>query len=201
VTRLFLIRHGLTDAVGRTLAGRAPGFHLNAEGRAQAEAVAEALASAALAAVISSPLERTTETAGAIAARHGLQVEVAQELNEFDVGAWTGASFAAIDRDPHWRTFNDARSVTPAPGGESMLDVQRRAIDALLRMHRRFGTGAVAVVSHGDVIRAALVYFLGMPLDFFNRLDVAPGRISIVDLDVHAITVRQVNGDTVGPGA
>jgi len=201
VTRLFLIRHGLTDAVGRTLSGRAPGIHLNAEGRAQADAVAAALASTALAAVISSPLERTTETAAPIAARHGLQVELVQELTEFDVGAWTGVRFADLDRDPHWQKFNDARSLTPAPGGESMLDVQRRAIDALLGLHRRFGTRAVAVVSHGDVIRAALVYFLGMPLDLFNRLDVAPGKISIVDLDDHAITVRQVNGDTGAPAA
>lgn len=201
MTRLFLVRHGLTDAVGRTLVGRTPGIRLNTEGRAQANAAAAALASASLAAVISSPLERATETAAPIAARHGLLVEVVQELNEFDVGDWTGSSFADIDRDPHWRKFNDARSLTPAPGGESMLDVQRRVIDALLALRRRVNARAIAVVSHGDVIRAALVYFLGMPLDLFNRLDVAPAKISIVDLDDHAIVVRQVNGDTAQPAA
>ena len=82
-----------------------------------------------------------------------------------------------------------------------MLDVQRRVIDALLALRRRVNARAIAVVSHGDVIRAALVYFLGMPLDLFNRLDVAPAKISIVDLDDHAIVVRQVNGDTAQPAA
>ena len=199
MTRLLLIRHGMTDAVGRTLAGRQRGIHLNDAGRVQAAAAADALAAVSLAAVLSSPLERAMETASAVAGPHRLRVEVAEELNEFDTGAWTGAAFADLDWMREWQRFNDARSLAAAPGGESMIDVQRRVVAYLLGLRPRFPEHIVAAVSHGDVIRAALVYFLGMPIDLFARLDVAPGRISVVDLQDGTAIVRQVNGDTAGP--
>jgi probable phosphoglycerate mutase len=201
VTRLLLVRHGLTDAVGRTLAGVAPGIHLNAVGRSQAAAVADAFATVPLAAVISSPLERAVETATPIADRHRLQIELAPDLTEFCTGDWTGARFSELDADREWQRFNTVRSLTRAPRGESMLDVQRRAVDTLLALGRRFEHRTIAAVSHGDVIRAALVYFLGMPLDFYHRIDVAPGRISAVDVSEDGVVVRSVNGDSAPPAA
>lgn len=67
MNEVLLIRHGLTDAVGRAMMGRSPGVHLNGVGHAQAERLAERLRGTALAAIVSSPLERTRETAAPIA--------------------------------------------------------------------------------------------------------------------------------------
>jgi probable phosphoglycerate mutase len=150
-----------------------------------------------LTAVVASPLERTRQTAEPLARDHGLDVTVAPRFNEIDFGGWTGSAFADIDADPRWRRYNAARSLTPTPGGELMLEVQARALRALLDVRDRHDGGHVAVVSHGDVIRGLLMYLLGMPIDFVHRLDVAPARISIVDLSADAPRVLLVNGDSV----
>ena len=83
-----------------------------------------------------------------------------------------------------------------APGGELMLDVQQRAVAALLKIAATFPDGRVAAVSHGDVIRAALMYFLGIPLDLVHRFEVSPASVSIVTLDPNGPVVRRVNGDS-----
>src|SRR5262245_33169139 len=193
-TTFFLVRHGLTDHVGLALCGTAPGFHLNAEGRRQAEQAAEGLTAVQLDSVISSPLERATETARPIADRHGLSVEVVDGFIEFDVGEWTGETFTTLADNPEWQQFNTRRSITRPPGGELMVDVQQRALAALFGLCRRYPERAVAVVSHADVIRAVLLFFLGMPIDFYSRIEILPCSISILDLGDAQPLVRQING-------
>jgi probable phosphoglycerate mutase len=196
-TTFLLIRHGLTDAVGRVMMGRRPGVRLNAVGRAQAARLAETLRSTPLAAVVSSPLERTRETAEAIARPHGLAVEIADGLLEYEVGGWTGSTFADLDATAEWRRFNTLRSLTAPPDGELMIGVQQRAVAALLDLRAEYSSGIVAAVSHGDVIRALLLFFLGMPIDFLHRLEVSPATISIVTLGPGEPRVLQVNGDSM----
>jgi probable phosphoglycerate mutase len=186
MTTLLLIRHALCDSVGHSLAGRTPGVHLNATGRAQAAALAERLARVPLAGIYSSPLERTRETAEAIAARQAgapgrtVAVEVVPELLELDFGDWTGRTLAELDGDERWRAFNRFRSSTRIPGGELIVEVQARAVGALERLIQRHPAATVAVVSHGDVLRAMLAYYLGVPLDLMARLTVDPASVSIV---------------------
>jgi broad specificity phosphatase PhoE len=197
VTRFYLIRHGHTAAIDHHLAGRAEGTNLTDEGQRQVARMVAAMHGVPLAAVVSSPLERTRQTADPLARDHGLDVTVAPEFNEIDFGGWTGSTFAAIDADPRWRRYNAARSLTPAPGGELMIEVQVRALRALLDLRDRHDGGHVAVVSHGDVIRGLLMYLLGTPIDFVHRLDLAPARITIVDLSDDAPRILLVNGDSV----
>jgi len=196
VTTFLLVRHGQTDAIDHYLAGTAEGTTLNHTGRLQAERLAEALRAMPLAAVASSPLIRARETAEPIARAHGLDVEVVPAFGEFEFGAWNGLSFHALDLTPAWRQFNAVRSLSRPPQGELMLDVQQRAVSALLDIATARPDTSVVVVSHGDVIRAALMYFLGMPLDHVHRLDVSAASISIVTLDPNGPVVRQVNGDS-----
>jgi probable phosphoglycerate mutase len=196
MTTIVLIRHGMTGDVARALSGTAENIHLNEIGRAQAEATARQLTHLALAAVVSSPLDRARETAEPIAAQHGLAVEIVTALGEFEFGDWTGRTMTMLENDQGWRRFNTARSLTRPPAGELMLEVQGRAVAALLQLSKRFPEQTIAAVSHGDVIRSVLLYVLGMPLDFVHRLEVAPGRISILQLYPDAARVLQVNGDT-----
>jgi probable phosphoglycerate mutase len=197
MTRFYLIRHGHTAAIDQYLAGRASGTELTEEGQRQVERLVTRMHDVPLAAVVSSPLERTRQTADALARDHGLAVSVADELNEIDFGAWTGSTFAAIDRDERWRRYNTARAITAPLRGELMIEAQVRALKALLDLRDRNRGGTVAIVSHGDVIRGLLLYFLGMPVDFVHRLEVAPARISVVDLSEDDVRVVQINGDSV----
>ena len=121
-TTFLLIRHGLTDAVGRFVSGTAPGLHLNDEGRRQVEELGRRLAATPLDAIVSSPLGRTRETADAIARGRGAAVEIDDRFLEVDAGAWTGRTFAELDADPDWQRYSRDRSVTRPPGGEPMID-------------------------------------------------------------------------------
>lgn len=197
MTRFFLIRHALHDAVGKYLAGVAPGLHLNAVGRQQLERLVKVLHPVKFDAVVSSPLERTRETADPIAQDHGLDVALDERLIEYGIGEWTGRTFASLDPTPEWKRYNAVRSVSRAPGGEFMPEVQARALHALLDWRDRYPDGMVAVVSHGDVIRAVLLYMMGMPADFIHRLEVSPAGITMFDLGADWVRVIQVNGDTV----
>ena len=74
-----------------------------------------------------------------------------------------------------------------------MRQVQRRVVEALLEIGERHPDDGVVVVSHGDVLRAALVFALGMPLDFYGRIEVAQGSVSTVRIDRAGIRVIAVN--------
>jgi broad specificity phosphatase PhoE len=199
MTRFLLIRHGMTDAVGAVAWGTAPGLHLNDRGRAEIARLAELMKDVELTAVVSSPLERARETAAPLAAARNIEVEVMDAFTEFRIGGWTGRAFADLDQEPEWRRFNTFRSFSRPPAGELMLDVQQRAVSALFTLRDRYPRGSVAIVSHGDVIRAMLVFALGMPIDLFHRVEVSPARVSIVDLHDETAIVRQVNADTALP--
>ena len=91
MTTFYLVRHGVTDSIGRYLPGTAEGTPLTEAGQRQAEQIGAALRDIPVAAVVASPLTRTRQTAEAIARPHQLEVTVQPAFLEFDVGAWTGA--------------------------------------------------------------------------------------------------------------
>jgi len=194
MTTFLLIRHGLCDAVGQSIAGRSPGVYLNQAGKKQAARLAERLADLALAGLYSSPLERALETAHPIAVRHALQIQTLQGLNEIDFGEWTGKSLADLDQLSGWQTFNSFRSGSRIPGGENMAEVLARAvgeIDRLGQLHP--GPGLVAVVSHGEVLRTLLAHALGISLDLMQRLELSPASISILRMENHGPQVLLLN--------
>ena len=82
VITVLLIRHGRCDPVGRSIAGRSPGVHLDSAGRRQAGALAQAIAELPVVSVYSSPLERARETAAPLAEQLGLTVEIASGLDD-----------------------------------------------------------------------------------------------------------------------
>lgn len=191
-TVFHLVRHGSHDLLGRVLVGRGK-VSLSATGQAEAEAVAATLAGLGVAAVVCSPQDRARETAAPIAARCGLAVEVDSGLDELDLGEWTGARFGTLHGDARWRAFNTFRGSAPVPGGESMLAVQARAVETVLRLRAAYPDGAVALVSHADVIKALLVHFLAMPLDLMRRIEIAPASRSVLTLYAEDAVVQAVN--------
>jgi broad specificity phosphatase PhoE len=194
VTTFFLIRHAERTGDQDLLAGRTPGFHLTATGREQATKLARHLAAEPIRHVFSSPMERARETAEPLARQLGLVVEVLPAIHEIDSGQWTGQLFRELDAgDATWRRFNRVRSLTRIPGGESMVEVQARFINALLELHQTFPDDDIALVSHADPIKIALAAFLGAPLDFYDRLEIGLASVSEVALDHGGARVRRIN--------
>jgi probable phosphoglycerate mutase len=185
----YLVRHAAHDLLGRMLTGRRPDVALNESGRANAERLATRLARERPVAVLSSPLERCLETAKPIARACGASLEPSEALDEIDFGGWSGRSFEELGGDPAWAFWNASRGAARCPGGESMLEAQAR----IVRRLERLPAGDVVLVSHGDVIKAALCWALGLPLDFVHRMEIAPGSISAIELGQGAPLVRGVN--------
>ena len=193
MTIFLLIRHATTEMVGRAIAGWMPGEHLSAEGRRQAERFAERLGGARIAAIYSSPLERALETAAPLAERLGLTVQVREGAGEIHFGDWTGRELEELAPVPEWHRFNVYRSGTRIPGGETMLEVQARIAAELERLRHSHPHAAVAVVSHGDVIRAAVVHFAGMSLDLFDRIEIEPASVSVIAVGDYRPRILRLN--------
>jgi probable phosphoglycerate mutase len=174
------VRHGTTATTGKVLPGRARGLHLSEQGREEAAKAGEALSSLTVSALYASPLERTRETALAISERVGKPVIADRGLLECDFGAWTGESLAQLRKLPEWQTVQRWPSGFAFPGGESFVELQSRLTQTVGRICKDHPGEVVVAVSHADCIKVVLASVLGVHLDLFQRIVVAPCSISTV---------------------
>ena len=184
VTRIFLIRHGATVLTAEDRFAGATDVELSDEGRGQVRRLAERLSLIPVDAIYASPLGRTMDTAGILAAPHGKDVLARDGLKEISHGHWeqmtrkeVEAAYpdeaAAWDRDPY--------TYAP-PDGESGLAVTARALPALLDIVSRHEGKPVIVVSHKATIRLLLSSLLGFdPRRYRDNLDQDPAALNIVD--------------------
>ena len=176
-TIFHLVRHGAYALLDQALGGRDP-HPLSDAGRVQAEAIAAAMRTHAITAVVSSPVQRAIDTAAPTAAALGLRLQVDHAFTEIDFAAWTGASFDMLAGDPAWQRWNNFRSTSGVPGGETILAVQMRVISGLTQLAAAFPHGEVALFTHADVIKTALAHVLGSPLELMRRIEISAGSIS-----------------------
>jgi probable phosphomutase (TIGR03848 family) len=180
VTLLLLIRHGVTEATGVRLLGWTPGISLSPSGREQADAIASRLEAIPIAGIYSSPLDRCRETAAPLAVARGRDVVVREELGEVRYGSWTNRPLRQLARTKLWRRVQAVPSGVRFPGGESLLEVQARAIRGLEQICGEHPRRAVAVFSHADVIKLLVAHYAGAPMDLFQRLAIDPASISAI---------------------
>jgi probable phosphomutase (TIGR03848 family) len=185
VTLVLLVRHGLTATTGSVLTGWTPGIPLDDRGRRQAEALAARLAPVQLDAIISSPIERCRQTADAIAAA-GEGRPVVQEdvrVGECHYGDWTGQPLKRLAKEPLWRVVQVHPGAARFPGedGESITDMQHRAVSAVRDWNRQLGGDAAYLIcSHADVIKSIIADSLGMHIDMLQRIQVDPCSLTAI---------------------
>lgn len=184
MTTILLIRHAVNDFVKTgKLAGWTPGVHLNDEGKAQAMALGQRLAELPLAQIYASPIERTMQTAAAIAKHHPkLTVEVNTDIGEVRYGDWEGMAISDLQRRKMWNVVQEYPSRASFPNGETMRAVQVRIVNALESLARKHPDEMIALVFHADLIKMALAHYLGMHLDVFQRIVISPASISVMHL-------------------
>jgi len=181
-TFVFLIRHARAEYRPGRLYGWTPGVHLAPDGVEDAKRLAVRLEPVRFRAMYSSPLERCRETADAIVAGRGLDVRLLEGLGEVRYGRWQGRSFASLARTKLWRTVQLFPSQATFPGGESLRETQARGVEAIEQIRREHKSGAVAVVSHADMVKAIVAHYMGMHLDMFQRLAIAPASATVLAL-------------------
>jgi probable phosphoglycerate mutase len=125
-------------------------------------------------------LERAVETAEIIAAPHQLEVQIREGVGEARYGEWTGQSLKELSKQDAWRVVQFYPSGARFPGGEAIREMQTRAVAELDGIVTGHSSETVLVVSHCDVIKAALAHYVGLHLDLFQRLMVSPASLSVV---------------------
>lgn len=167
---ITFVRHGQTAANrGGLLQGRAD-VALTDLGREQAALVAAAIPSAPVR-VLASPLRRAVDTAGPIAERFDLDVEIDERLVELDYGEWDQRPIGEVTAE-EWKAWRADSSFAP-PCGESLDDVAARVDSFCAEMLG--AEGGVVAVSHVSPIKAAVTWALGagVPATWHLFLDLA----------------------------
>ena len=195
-TTFFFVRHAAHDNVGAFLAGRAAGVRLGLAGRAQAGRLAERMRRERFDAIHASPRERSQETAEAIAGACDIDpVTENDELDEIDFGGWSGKTFVELEDYADWRLWNADRQRAATPSGETMADVEGRVVSCMRKLVARHPEQGVVLVSHADVIKAAVCHVLGLEADAGARFDISPASITTVvagDWGARLLTLNEV---------
>lgn len=169
------------------------------EGRKQAEIAAEGLAHVEFDAIYSSPIDRTMETARAIADRQTAPVKVRKGLGEVEYGAWTNRSLKTLAKTKLWEQVQRFPSAARFPDGESLREVQSRAIAEIEKIVAEHPKGRVCCVSHGDVIRLIAAHYLGVHIDLYQRIVIGPASVSVISITPHGPYVIALNNCPLTP--
>jgi broad specificity phosphatase PhoE len=194
-TVLHLIRHGEVAGNERDRVYGDMEMDLSPRGVAQLEAMGEELAREPLRAVFASDLERARIGAAAIARPHGLEPRIDRDLREIFRGAWRGLTWGEIEarwpggpqrflREPATYRDND---------GETLADVDRRAVRAFERIVAIADGGVAAVVSHSWIVRSLIARVLDAPLESAMGLPVDTGSLQTIACDGAAWRLRCFN--------
>jgi broad specificity phosphatase PhoE len=180
-TRLYLLRHGATDAATGTLVGSTD-LPLSGQGLDRLTGVSEQLLGVDC--WYCSPMLRTLHTVD-ILTENGCNTENIihdPRLREIDFGDWELKTFSEISRaDPDavsaWSRYADFIF----PGGEAVQDFRQR-IEEMLSLFTTAGSDRIAVITHGGVIRTMICLTLGIPVQNYLLFDVQPASLTVLEI-------------------
>lgn len=181
--KLVLVRHCETVwNEQRRVQGAGSDIELSALGRSQVQKLARFLSSYAPTAIVSSPLKRALVTAQAVAAAHGLTVEVREGLREIDVGHLEGVELSSLNTSfsrllmELWQGGSER-----LPGGESFTELQERSWSAVEPLLAQDADDTLIVISHYFVTLAILFRALDLPIDYLTRFKIDLGSITTIE--------------------
>ena len=180
---VVLIRHAHSEAnAAGILSGRRPNIALSEKGRKQAQELTQRLGQIKVKELRVSPLQRCMETIDPWkSTRTRIRTVEDHGITEVDYGMWSGRTLRSLSREKLWKIVQENPSRVFFPDGEGMSNMQARAVDSMYTGLSSTGTGAVVMVSHGDVIKALVASNLGMRLDDFQRIIIDPASITVFD--------------------
>jgi broad specificity phosphatase PhoE len=180
-TSFLFLRHGESEAnIKGILAGRNSGVNLTAKGRDQISDLAQDLLARKIDLAFTSPLERTMQSSALFLATRNIPLTVDPAFVEMDYGSWSGKKLAILAKKKEWKIIQSDPERFTFPGGESFaaanIRIQNRLNELILKNPRQDKT--ILIVTHGDIIKMAMAYALGLPLQKFQNFRVDTASIS-----------------------
>ncbi|MEA5078285.1 MAG: histidine phosphatase family protein [Anaerolineaceae bacterium] len=179
---IYLVRHGQTDFIGKILCGNLPGIHLNDLGKKQAQASANYLSKLPIKAIYSSPMERARETASALAQISSAKINVQEFLREVNFGDFQGKESDFLLAHPVWQTFIKTPVEVTFPGGESVINAQKRiseGLDALSLQYQE--EDEIVCYAHCEILLLAVSACLNLSVNYMHRLTIHPASVTLVE--------------------
>ena len=184
---LLLVRHGETDwnRSGQIM-GEQP-IPLNQRGEGETKRLADLLRSRSIGAIYSSPVVRAQQTAEILASALQLPVRVDRGLTEINVGEWVGRFWRELTDDLVRKKFYSNPQDTRPPGGETLREVQTRAVSLVERAmaeaaHEGKENGALLFVSHADVVRGIIAHYLRWDLQTIRQVRIDHASLTALNV-------------------
>ena len=188
MSRLVFLRHAHSNANHEgILSGRLPGVSLSVKGFEQSSSLVNRLSRATFDQIRISPLERCHQTItpwlNSPYGNGALQLFIDDDLNEVDYGSWSGKKLSTLRKQQLWKDVQSRPHEVRFPDGERMQNVYKRVARSILAAHSSKKSGTFLFISHGDIIKTALAYAVGLPLRNFQNFVINPASLSVVDFD------------------
>jgi probable phosphoglycerate mutase len=188
----MLARHGSCAQTENVLVGRLVDAPLDARGEREALSLAARLEQEHPVLVLTSPRLRARQTAAAIADYAGCPVRAVAELDEMDFGEWSGRRFSELAHDTRWQRWNAARASSLTPAGDGIVAVQRRITRYLDELAAAFTGCTLALVTHAEIIRSALLAYLDVEIDDWQTIEIAPASLTALCVTRAGVEVESV---------
>ncbi|KKU78648.1 MAG: Isoleucine-tRNA ligase [Candidatus Peregrinibacteria bacterium GW2011_GWA2_47_7] len=183
----FVVRHGEAGQnKARTLNSNPKTvFHLTEEGKKQVQEAAKKLKGKKIDMIFCSHFPRAQETAQIISDAIGVKVTVDDRLREHDLGKFDGKEL-----DSYLRSFADVedRYYSKAHGGESFEELEKRVIEYINYLNRKYAGKNIVVVTHGDVVRAIARYFDRLSIE--DTFKFKPGLAGVYEYKAGTLPIR-----------
>jgi broad specificity phosphatase PhoE len=191
--QIILVRRANCAKMTDVLLGRTVDGPLDERGEGQARVVAKRLLAFPQLIVESSPRRRARHTAGIIAALRDTTVRIVPQMDEVDFGNWAGQSFQVLAADPQWQRWNKYRGVSRTPAGDTIRDVQARALAHFRKLEQTFVEETIAIVTHAEVIRSVVSLALQAPIDEYARIEIGPASLTTLTIEQGQLQLESFN--------
>lgn len=197
-TKVYLIRHGITDWIEQGILHGRSDRPLSAFGLEQAELTGKAMKDCQAARLFTSPLLRALQTAEPISRETGLKPEPIEDLQEMYFGILEGK------RD-YWPVLKDKkvlvmiyyawRLLLATISGESQRHFRQRVLRAWAEIRSQADGQPIIVVAHSGVLRTILLHEFGGRFTDATRFVLNACSISEIEISPQAPSrIVHING-------
>lgn len=195
MSRLLLVRHGITESnSARKFVGHSD-VELSTAGYRQVERLRERLVDDKIDAVYSSDLRRALVTAEVISSGHKVDIVTCPELREVNYGNVEGLTFEEISRlyPEVAESLTNFSLRLKFPGGEDFEGFIERASKFLDKLKRHTPSQTMLIVSHGGPLRVLICCLLGIDLGHWRQIRLDNASLSIVETSSQGTIVSLLN--------